>query len=406
MERQYIGARYVPMFANPVEWDNQRTFEALTIVTYMGASYTSKKRVPAGVLPTNGEYWVVTGNYNAQVEEYRQAVVNYGNEVTALKENFNNKTGRDIIFLGDSYGANPRVANSWCSVCAEAMRLPANKWHNLCVSGASFGVPNAGHYIDQLAGYTGNRNSITDIVLFGGTNDIGSSRQTILDAGAELMTYIKANYPNAKAYVGYNSLTTANSTVIGAYNAFETYNSLGYCGFCVIPNMISFNHDYATLEDGSAHPDLTANNVMGWALASFLGGGELFYPYGMYKGCTFETVEGFTITGSSCITEIDHASATIRVNIGRVIATVDEPTEWTSDSHHVIGKFVCDYMKTGGRIPSAPIQFGYLEDGVWKSTYATIIFNNDGTVSVNTLGEFTPDAIVFSGTLTIHLINC
>lgn len=406
MERQYIGARYVPMFANPVEWDNQRTFEPLTIVTYMGASYTSKKRVPAGVLPTNGEYWALTGNYNAQVEEYRQAVVNYSDEVTALKEDFNNKTGRDIIFIGDSYGANPRVTNSWCSACAEAMRLPTNKWHNLCVSGASFAIQNAGHYIDQLVRYSGNRNSITDIVLLAGTNDNGTARETILSAGTELMTYIKENYPNAKAYVGYNSLTTANSTSAGAFNTFDAYNSLGYCGFCVIPNMISFNHDYTKLEDGSTHPDMIANNIMGWALASFLNGGELFYPVGVYKACTFETVEGFTLTGSSCITEIDHASATIRINIGRVIATVNEPTEWASDSTHVIGKFVCDYMKTGNRIPNAPIQFGYLEGGVWKSTYAVIIFNNDGTVSVNTIGAFTPSAILFSGTVIAHLINC
>ena len=74
MERQYIGARYVPMFANPVEWDNQRTFEPLTIVTYMGASYTSKKQVPAGIKPTDINYWACTGNYNAQVQEYREAV--------------------------------------------------------------------------------------------------------------------------------------------------------------------------------------------------------------------------------------------------------------------------------------------------------------------------------------------
>ena len=74
MERQYVGARYVPVFAEPLEWDNQRSFEALTIVSYLGSSYTSKKAVPSGVLPTNTEYWAQTGNYNAQVEMYRQEV--------------------------------------------------------------------------------------------------------------------------------------------------------------------------------------------------------------------------------------------------------------------------------------------------------------------------------------------
>lgn len=77
--RQYVGARYVPKFADPVEWDNIRQYEALTIVTHLGNSFTSKKPVPAGVDIANGEYWVNTGNYNEQVATYQQ-------QVTALSE--------------------------------------------------------------------------------------------------------------------------------------------------------------------------------------------------------------------------------------------------------------------------------------------------------------------------------
>ena len=45
--RQYIGARYVPKFADPVEWNSALSYEALTIVTHLGNSFTSKKPVPA-----------------------------------------------------------------------------------------------------------------------------------------------------------------------------------------------------------------------------------------------------------------------------------------------------------------------------------------------------------------------
>lgn len=73
--RQYIGARYVPLFADPLEWSAGRVFDPLTIVTYLGNSYTSKKRVPAdiGSPMDNPAYWALTGSYNAQIEEYRQA---------------------------------------------------------------------------------------------------------------------------------------------------------------------------------------------------------------------------------------------------------------------------------------------------------------------------------------------
>ena len=76
--RQYIGARYVPkIFNNPngsSEWIKETSYEALTIVTYLGNSYTSKKPVPVNTDITNSEYWAITGNYNAQVEEYRKEV--------------------------------------------------------------------------------------------------------------------------------------------------------------------------------------------------------------------------------------------------------------------------------------------------------------------------------------------
>ena len=406
MERQYIGARYVPKFADPIEWNDQTSYEALTIVNYMGASYTSKKAVTAGIRPTNTEYWAVTGNYNAQVEAYRQEVARCEENIEEIQNNFHYKTDRDIIFIGDSYGANPRVNNSWCKACAKAMRLADDKWHNLCVSGASFAASGGSHYIDQLIGYTGDRNTITDIVLMGGTNDLSTGRNTIFDSANALVTYAKTNYPNAKVYAGYNSLTIGSAQSDNTWGTFETYNQLGYCGMCVIPNMISFNHNYATLEDGTSHPDSTASNVMGWALASYLLGGELMFNSGGYNSFTFTGADGFTVTTNYGTSMIDHANATIRVDIGRIIEVVTAPTQWANDSMHVIGRFVSDWFKTGKRIPDTPINFAYVESGVYKPGYATLRFNNDGTISLNTLGVITPEIIVISGSLTFRLIDC
>lgn len=80
---QYIGARYVPVFADPAEWVSTRTYEPLTIVTHEGNSYTSRQYVPAGIDITNTAYWVETGDYNAQVEAYRKEVTDYKKETDA-----------------------------------------------------------------------------------------------------------------------------------------------------------------------------------------------------------------------------------------------------------------------------------------------------------------------------------
>lgn len=79
---QYIGARYVPLFAEPLDWNSSTAYEALTIVYYAGNSYTSRQAVPKGIDITNTKYWALTGNYNAQIEAYRKEVQAHDGKIT------------------------------------------------------------------------------------------------------------------------------------------------------------------------------------------------------------------------------------------------------------------------------------------------------------------------------------
>ena len=83
---QYIGARYVPIIGRKdeesTEWDGGLApYEPLTVVLYQGNSYTSRQFVPTGVEITNDEFWANTGNYNAQVEQYRQEVLTFADSI-------------------------------------------------------------------------------------------------------------------------------------------------------------------------------------------------------------------------------------------------------------------------------------------------------------------------------------
>lgn len=78
---QYIGARYVPLFSKPLEWDMSKEYEPLTIVYWKGNSYTSRQAVPSGIDIDNDDYWALTGNYNAQIEQYRQEVREYDQRI-------------------------------------------------------------------------------------------------------------------------------------------------------------------------------------------------------------------------------------------------------------------------------------------------------------------------------------
>ena len=123
INRQYVGARYVPKIMG--EWNKALRYEALSVVTYMGNSFTSKVPVPANVEIDNTNYWVNTANYNAQVEEYRKVTLetkelanNTNTDLQTFKKNqtntnneFNNKIDlttsalnklKNVVFDGDT----------------------------------------------------------------------------------------------------------------------------------------------------------------------------------------------------------------------------------------------------------------------------------------------------------------
>ena len=91
---QYIGSRYVPVFADPADWNSTRTYEPLTIVMNEGNSYTSKQYVPKGIDISNEDFWALTGNYNAQVEQYRKDVLAFDGRITANSDAISSETNR------------------------------------------------------------------------------------------------------------------------------------------------------------------------------------------------------------------------------------------------------------------------------------------------------------------------
>ena len=82
INRQYVGARYVPKIMG--EWNKDLQYEALSVVTYMGNSFTSKIPVPANVEINNEKYWVNTGNFNAQLDNINKTLNNMTNIVNDL----------------------------------------------------------------------------------------------------------------------------------------------------------------------------------------------------------------------------------------------------------------------------------------------------------------------------------
>lgn len=257
--RQYIGARYVPVFFDnngSTEWVGNHAYEPLTIVTYLGNSYTSKKPVPAdtGNPSANPEFWASTGIYNSQVEEYKQEVLAVEAHVSELSSDVSDLSDAVDDVSGDvsnvaSDLANYETANDARSTAIENSIASIMEGKKYLLIGDSYALTGhgdwAGKLRTQLLTYGASRVDIkrdsgagfingeflslltdyvtqnptlaakvTDVVVIGGANDSTNNVNSLATAIPAFVTYARSNLPALKnMWLGYVGWINNNSSV-------------------------------------------------------------------------------------------------------------------------------------------------------------------------------------------------
>lgn len=214
INRQYVGARYVPKVMG--EWNKALQYEALSIVTYLGNSFTSKVPVPANIDITNKTYWVNTGNYNAQVEAYRQETAKLENDLNNEILNRKNDTKDNILWIGDSYSVNynHKLPNGVRDM------LNAKNWYEYSKGGAGFAGAWAGASFNDLIEQAkkemsaSQKEMIKHVYIVGGANDSSF-------LWTEVKPKVISTIQNAR-----NSFPNATVCFIFASCAFDTYLDL------------------------------------------------------------------------------------------------------------------------------------------------------------------------------------
>lgn len=255
--RQYIGARYVPTYyngTNGTEWEAGVTYESLTVVTYLSASYTSKKTVPAtvGNPYDNPEYWVMSANFPGQVGDLTNRVIALNGKIDAVEDGLEEEietineeisnistglTQRRFILIGDSYGM--RNTPNWITLAEEYLNIVASN----AVSGAGFGEDTVSlRFSTILQAVTDNlttteRNSVTDIVICGGWNDARSltndetTQQQLQNRILDCVAIRDEYYPSARIYIGFigwqifTASQASEITAASLLNAKNVYNN-------------------------------------------------------------------------------------------------------------------------------------------------------------------------------------
>lgn len=231
--RQYVGARYVPVFADPLEWSDKIGYGPLTVVLHEGNSYTSRQSVPVGIDIDNATYWAETGNYNAQIEAYRQEVLTYDGRITANENAIAAETqarinednelalridsltkqtpvqdenGRNAVFIGDSFMAP--TASYPQKLAYFTAQLMGWTMYNYAYGGSGW-VDEAGasmnfyHQIQKAAQQISIPVADVDyIVIGGGFNDWNDptplTYEQLYSAAVQTIKEARAQFPNAQ----------------------------------------------------------------------------------------------------------------------------------------------------------------------------------------------------------------
>lgn len=187
-------------FANPIEWNNLRTYLKNTIVKgENGNTYLAIKDVPSGIDTDNEEYWLKIGDYDAGLHQIERNIKMNNSGVVSARN-------RRFVIIGDSYTQYLQ----WSNIVQYRLGIHSYDWivNGLGATGFSGNVVPSVEtkFIDllnQTADMVGEPDTITDVIVVGGANDayIGSFDE-LPNAITTFVNRARALYPNSTIHIG------------------------------------------------------------------------------------------------------------------------------------------------------------------------------------------------------------
>lgn len=340
-QNTYVGMRYVPLFDG--EWVDSKDYEPLTVVSLNGNSYTSKTFVPAGVSPEgNSDYWAETGNYNAQIEAYRQEVLQYNDRIKANADAIATLEAKEdadvellkaekrkdpwsgiVITIGDSYleGYTPSGnVKSWGDFLKEKKKINDSRYIAKFKGGAGFkktieGVNFLTLFDSALVGI--DSDAVSLVIIAGGYNDGNTdTRSNII----ELSKKCKEKCKNCEVYIGYCG-----------YGALEQDCYMKGAGY-IYPQSCIVGHGHnlgnlaeilkmynSTAMDGY-HPNAYGSELLANSIINIIDCGEIFNYSIPFSECIYASEtklqKSFLSINKGCLSFSIYGQNTVFFNSG------------------------------------------------------------------------------------------
>ena len=220
----YKGLKAVLSFAEPIQWNKASTYDALTVVwdDASHGSYASKRPVPANIELTNEFYWLRTADLDAQVEMYRQEVMEFDGRITANTQAIASETTRAenaeqtlqgnidflsekkvLLLFGDSFTAEGwGEGDKWWTYVRDYFNYEIC---NYAVGGYTFGNEFNSEVNNAKTNMTDSQKKRIDkIIVYGGVNNVAALKQTpsqFLKAINSTLDKITYEFPNIPIYL-------------------------------------------------------------------------------------------------------------------------------------------------------------------------------------------------------------
>lgn len=367
-------------WANPIFWDISQNYEKNKIVVDKKTNYgyVSIKPVPSGVPIDNTEYWseifsfvnsvidvsyennkitFLTQNMIETNDDYVTVLNVLGhdfkikdNELTVSFNNYKSETDtrldkldtrldklerkKRIILIGDSYseGYTPDGnVTSWSDIIVSS--LPNIDFINLRLGGSGF--VNETTFLQQLQNANiPSHDTIDEIYVIGGYNDIYYSVGVIKSAIKTFSDYTKINYINAKVYIGFCGNYVKDSSNVGKFgNVYYAYKNscLHNANLNYIDNLqyVLLNSTYFS-SDGF-HPNLEGQKVLSGYIKQFINN-KKFDVQTIYVQNKFSSLK--VNENIFCGMQIYNNTLTFKMTLNRL--TLKEQKKYTLDGNNFI----------------------------------------------------------------------
>lgn len=197
-------------------------------------------------------------NTNARLNTTNTNLDALSNKVTKLHH-------KGYIFIGDSYtqGYSPdgNISNTFVNQIIDNLKITDVK---ISANGGASFANSANNFLTLLKNINvTDKNSITNIVVFGGYNDYNWSKTDIIAGMTNFFNYAKTNYPNAIISIGYVGFCTDTSTYNKRADSVSIYNEVsGHLGGNYLSGCEYILHNTNEMSSDGIHPNITGHKML------------------------------------------------------------------------------------------------------------------------------------------------